>query len=106
VLFWETVGRGVGCHLVPHVERVLRPLRQFLRHQCAASGDCAILCDAVDRGRVVCRLGVNLSGGGLRCRAIGQRDAALFGNRGDESFEVLLLVLGKAWVFRHPTRHA
>ena len=62
MLFWETVGRGVGCHLVPHVERVLRPLRQFLRHQCAASGDCAILCDAVDRGRVVCRLGVNLSG--------------------------------------------
>ena len=105
--FREPSGRRVGRHLVPHVERVLRPLRQFLRHQRAAGRNRPVLREAMNDSRVVdgwriSGLGNRLSGG-LRCRVIGQRDAAFFGNPGDKSFEILLLVFGKAWISRHLT---
>ena len=101
--FRKAAGGGIGRDLVPHVERVLGALCQLLRYQRAAGGNGPVLREAMNDGRVVGRR--RISGGlssGLRCRAIGQRDAAFFGNPGDKSFEILLLVFGKAWVFRHP----
>ena len=97
----EAAGSGVRRHLVPHIEGVFRPLRHFLRDERAAGGERPVLGQAVDYRRVVAR-GRLARGRGRgrvrrgRCRAIGQRDAALFGKPGDKALEILLLVFGKA----------
>jgi hypothetical protein len=100
----EAAGGGIRRHLVPHVEGVLRPLCRFFRDQRAARGERPVLRQAVDDGRIVAQGRLARHRGGVRrgrCRTIGQRDAALFGKPGDKAFEILLLIFGKAWVFRH-----
>jgi len=97
--FREAASSGVRRHLVPHVEGVLRPLRHFLRDERAAGGERPVLREAMDYRRVVARRRLARGRGKIRrgrCRAIGQRDAALFGKPGDKPFEILLLIFGKA----------
>ena len=75
------------------VERVLLPLRLFLRHQLATSGDHAILRCAVDVGRVG-RGGI----GDWGERQTKCRPARL--NAGHETFEIFLL-LSRKWLIAH-----
>ena len=86
---------GVGGDLVPHVERMLLALGDFLRGKLAASRDRPVLRFEMDCHRVgwvgVCR---------VRCRSgVGRPNSTPVGNCGDKGFEILFLVLGKALIF-------
>jgi hypothetical protein len=99
----ELPGRRVGSHVVPDVERVLVAFCQLFGDERATGRDRPLLRRKMDCGRVATvrrrGLGVGRRRGG--CRQIRRGHDAFRGNPGDEAFQILLLIVSKAWVLRH-----